>query len=294
MKILRRWLAAVAVTATPAVTKKVAGRPITATITPAMGTKVIRATSHLITTIRVATANMVKNIRLGTTAKKVAIIKVTMKKVAIIANITPPAKATKVGNLERRKDTKRDRRPPGIITNLTKMTTTKNTNSTMTTTRVGITPNTVTSMDIMEANLDTTRREVATRADTMTIITERKDIPTKDTMKMITKDSKGTEDTKAIIPIILIMERREDIPEARNTVSVVVENTKDFSALRRHFPKTTSTPRGFDSLFTPIHHDSSIPISSTYCCWSAARCFIQVSFMLITLLPVLICVTKKK
>lgn len=283
--------------ATLATMRKAAVRRTTPTIIPVTVPRAIRATRVITTTIKEVMANMANTTMLPIMAKREDTINHIMKKEATTVSITLLARATKEVNSERKRDTRRDRKPPDTITSLTRMIITRSINSTMITIRADTTPNTAASMDTMAANLATTRREAATRAATMMTTTARRDILTKDTTKTNTRDTKDMEDMKAITPIIPITARRADTPEERNTVSVVA-STKNIHqvSLQPSLPSYNSFIT--NTFVTKKSFQAMAPIAShiLYTSWIETElgfCFIAISLMLITSsLPVYFCVTK--
>lgn len=168
---------------------------------------------------RVKKAATAKAIILITIMKK-AVMKVeVMMKLINTDRIMKVARDRKVENTDTKRDTRKDRRQLDIIISPARMTTTKNTNSTMMLTKREVIIN-------MEAIILITRRKEVkarkvdiTNRDIKVIVMAKRVTQAKVTMMTIIKDTKDIMDTKATSLIMTIMERKAAHLEVPNMVS---------------------------------------------------------------------------
>lgn len=176
--------------------------------------------------------NMVRNmIPVITVITKVMNISIMMKKTTTESTMKPK-KGIKEANLVKRKATRKDKKPPVITINLTKMNTIRNINSMMMLTRVDITANMETSTPITLRKVEITRRVIIMNQLTNMIIMERKAITTRDTTMKITKVTKANTDTSPTTHITKTMARKVAALAERNMVSTKVE--RSISAFNVH------------------------------------------------------------
>jgi len=175
---------------------------------PVTAIKVKKDIKVIITTIKEVMENTEKKAVRVNTAKRVGTRRDSTTRAIITANITKRVEVTKAVNTARRKDIKRDKKQPVTIINRIKMIIIRSINSTMIITKEDIIPNMETSADITDRKKVDTRREGATRADTMVIVSARRDTMIKVTTKIPIKDIKEVTVVKVIMPIMRIMERK--------------------------------------------------------------------------------------
>lgn len=153
------------------------------------------------------------------TMKKAVIKAVATMKLINTAHITRAVRDRRVESMVTKRDIKKARKQPDIITNLVKMITIRNTNSTMTLTKKAATINTAVIMHTTRLKAERVRKEVTTNPDTKEIVSAKRVTHPKAIMMMTTRDTKDTMDTKVISPIMTTTARRVDHLEVVNTVT---------------------------------------------------------------------------
>lgn len=173
-----------------------------------------------------------KRIILLTRAKKAAMVRMRSRDTSMMVDTKSPASTNmtitsppttnqrrdpREANMAPRKDTKKDPKPPAIIINLLKTTTTKSINSTTTPTTKASIISTGRKTSSIRRRAETIRREENTIRDTVKVTRARRVSAIKDTLMMTTRDGRAVMVTIVITLTAKITARRAVLQEDMST-----------------------------------------------------------------------------
>lgn len=153
------------------------------------------------------------------TMKKAVTKVVVMTRLTNMDHITKAVRDRRVESMDRKRDTRRVPRPLDIITSPERMTTIRNTNSTMMLTRRAVTISMAAIMRITHPKEEKARKADITNLDIKETNSAKRATPPKVIMMKIIRDIRDTMDMKVISLIMTISERREDHQVVANMVS---------------------------------------------------------------------------